>query len=311
MMRGGLILLIVVLALSGFAQQGNLTKTNAQFPETPPVKTIRVNDVDLAYVEQGRGEPVVLIHGFLHDYRVWSAQISELSKHYRVIAYSMRYRWPNKTRDNHSDVSSSADKDDLAALIQALKLGRAHLVGHSGGAALALHVAHDHPELVSSMVLGEPGMAAMLAGNPEARQPFTPELILEIRQAYEKGNVDTALELVVNAVLGKEGTPDSLPPWLRQILLDNSWQLTRLWNPRALRRSITCEHARRIKAPALLLGGDRSTKFAQLSLDALQQCMPASERAVLHNSSHGLELENPAGFNDIVLKFLKRHVNPR
>jgi non-heme chloroperoxidase len=297
-----------VLLTSLFAP-ANMATLNAQEQarQSPPAKRILVNGIDLAYVEEGRGEPVVLIHGFLFDYRVWCAQVPDLSKHYRVIAYSKRYRWPNTLTGDGSDVSKSVDEADLVALIRRLKLGRVHLVGHSAGAGVALQFAYDHPELVRTLVLGEPGPQAVAVNTAEAKLPFTPELIGEIRRSYERGDNEGALRLVAEAVTGEKGARERITPCAWSIALDNIWELKDLWTPRLQETPLTCAQARRIKLPILLLGGDRSPRILQLVLDGLEKCLPTSERAVLPESSHGLEVENPAGFNKIVLEFLARH----
>lgn len=291
-----------------------ISAQNRHKPSAPvlgPVKTIEVNGVQLAYVERGRGEPVVLIHpGFLHDYRTWSTQLPAFSRRYRVIAYSMRYRWPNTPSGDGSDLSPSVNAADLVGLIEGLKLGRVHLVGHSGSAGLALRMARDRPDLVRSLVLGEPGAQAFAAGNLEARPLYSPELINDVRQAFERGDIEAAVQMVRETVLGKERAADPGPAWVRRMLLDNAWQLKQLWTRGKPLPPVTCEEARRIKLPTLLLGGDRSPGIFRLVLDELQKCLPASERGVLPESSHGLELENPAAFNKIVLGFLTRNSRP-
>ena len=59
------------------------------------VKRISVNGYELAYVEQGQGEPVIFVHGGLQDYRMWSEQLPKFATHYRAIAYSRRNSYPN------------------------------------------------------------------------------------------------------------------------------------------------------------------------------------------------------------------------
>ncbi len=310
-MRKGRVCALFVIALalcsSSLSGDGAILQSRGGAPEAPRVKTVRVKGASLAYVEQGRGEPVVLIHGFLHDYRVWSEQMEELSKRYRVIAYSRRYHWPNTLSGDGSDLSATVDEADLVGLIKALKLGRVHLVGHSAGANIALPVARDHPKLVRSLVLGEPVMQALLAQSPEAEPLFSPALIDEARQAFEHGDRDGALLIVATAILGDKAAVDRLAPFAQTVALDNMWEFKQLWAPAVPDSAFACADARRIKAPTLLLGGESSPKLFQLSLQELQKCMPGSERAVLPQSSHGLELENPAKFNEIVLEFLTRH----
>lgn len=306
----GLIPLAAFCLLVGVGESRGLSAQDTQeasLPLADPVKTIAVNGVKLAYVERGQGEPVVLIHGFLHDYRLWSLQVPEFSKHLRVITYSMRHRWPDSPTGDASDLSDSVEIADLVALIERLELGPVHLVGHSGGAGLALRMARDHPELVRSIVLGEPGPFAFAVDRPTSGPAFPPEWIGAVREAYEKGQIERALGLVRDAVLGEEGPAQPPRPWVGQMLLDNAWQLKQMWTPGEPAPPVTCEEARRIEAPALLLGGDRSPAMFGHVLDGLQKCLPAAERAQLSNSSHGLELENPSGFNEVALRFLSRH----
>jgi len=101
---------------------------------SPLLKNVCVNGVQLHYLESGSGIPVVLIHGGLGDYREWNSQIGRISNHYRMIAYSRRYNYPNDNADILPDHSAIVEARDLAALLDALKLERVHVVGYSYGA---------------------------------------------------------------------------------------------------------------------------------------------------------------------------------
>src|SRR5690242_12781309 len=68
----------------------------ASWPIPPGVKTVTVNGYPMAYTDTGSGEPLVLVHGALNDYRIWYAQVPEFSKRYRVIALSLRHYYPEK-----------------------------------------------------------------------------------------------------------------------------------------------------------------------------------------------------------------------
>lgn len=313
MSKGFLAFLTVWLA-SVFVpcQLGGDTPLSAQGspPKTPQVKTIRVRGVSFAYVEQGRGEPVVLVHGWLWDYRVWSAQLPEISKRYRVLAYSRRYNYPNAPTGGGADYSTATDVADLVALIKALKLGRVHLVGHSAGGSIALLVARDHPELVRSLTLGEAFMPDLLAQNPEA-QPllhWLSGIVDEAHRTFQKGDLRGTARILSDGIVGKEGAFDQMAPERQSQLLENMRleMKAELSSPPKAEPSFTCEDAGRIKTPTLLLEGDRTLRLLQLMNQEFQKCMPGSERVVLPNATHALELENPTGFNEIVLEFLTR-----
>jgi pimeloyl-ACP methyl ester carboxylesterase len=170
-----------------------------------------------------------------------------------------------------------------------------------------LRVARDHPNLVRSVVLGEPGRQAFTLTNPGVAPIFRRELADEVRHAYERGEVERAIQMLTEAVVGKEWAARSGPAWVRRMLLDNAWQLRQFGTRSRAEARVTCEEARRIRAPMLLFGGDHSPQAFRVVLDEIQRCLPASERAVLPESSHGLELDNPSTFNEIVLRFLSRH----
>jgi pimeloyl-ACP methyl ester carboxylesterase len=110
------------------------------------IKNVLVNGVKLHYLEKGSGTPVVLIYGGLGDYREWNPQIERISSHYRVIAYSRRYNYPNNNAEIPPDHSAIVEARDLAALLDELKRERVHIVGYSYGALTALFFATEHPE---------------------------------------------------------------------------------------------------------------------------------------------------------------------
>ena len=116
-----------------------------------PRRTIRVNDVDLAYDIAGQGEPVLLIHGLGSGRHDWDTQMAELSTRYRVITYDVRGHGDSgKPRGPYSMVQLA---EDAAALIRELALPPVHVVGLSLGGMIAFQLAVDDPELVRSLTI--------------------------------------------------------------------------------------------------------------------------------------------------------------
>jgi non-heme chloroperoxidase len=93
--------------------------------------TIEVNGSALEYFESGSGTPLVLVHGSVNDHRAWEAQVAPLATRYHVITYSRRYHHPNPWVGDGSDYAVSLHAKDLAALVRALEITPAHLVGSS------------------------------------------------------------------------------------------------------------------------------------------------------------------------------------
>ena len=117
-----------------------------------PTKQINTNGANLTYIEQGAGEPVIFIHGAVSDFRAWLEQIGAFSENYRAIAYSRRYHQPNEKARRDSEYSRALHTADLIGFIKEMNLGKAHLIGHSYGASIALLAALDYPELVGKFV---------------------------------------------------------------------------------------------------------------------------------------------------------------
>jgi hypothetical protein len=111
------------------------------------IKHTTANGANFSYVEKGHGTPILLVHGSLSDFTMWSAQLDVLGQNHRVVALSRRYHWPNASKEDPKDYTAQLHANDVAAIIQALKLGPVHLVGHSYGGFICAYVAKEHPEL--------------------------------------------------------------------------------------------------------------------------------------------------------------------
>ncbi len=98
----------------------------------------------LYYEEAGAGTPVVFVHEFAGDYRTWEPQMRHFSRSHRCVTYSQRGYPPSDVPKNGDQYLQDVFRDDVVALMDALKIDRAHVVGHSMGAATALHVGIHH-----------------------------------------------------------------------------------------------------------------------------------------------------------------------
>lgn len=267
----------------------------------PEVKKMTVNGTEISYLEQGKGEPVILLHGALHDYRSWSSQMKPLSQRYRVIAYSRRYHWPNVTSGDGDDYLPSTHVADLAALIKGLGLGRVHLMGHSAGGNIAIRTAREHPELVRSLILGE-GPSIPVAGTA---RPSPPAFRAQAHEAFQNDEMERGVAISLNGAFG-EGYFEKGAPERRQVWMDNAASLKFMLAAAVDRQPFTCEEARSVHVPTLILVGEHSPARFQVPMQALLHCLPAAERATVPNAGHGLQLNNPDDFSEIVLSFLAK-----
>jgi pimeloyl-ACP methyl ester carboxylesterase len=120
-------------------------------PQTPTTGYAPVNGLQMYYEVRGSGEPVVLLHGaFMTISNNWTGWIEELSKTRKVIAVEMQGH--GRTADIKRDISSENLADDVAALLDYLKIPSADLIGYSMGGGVAMQCAIRHPEKVRKVV---------------------------------------------------------------------------------------------------------------------------------------------------------------
>jgi pimeloyl-ACP methyl ester carboxylesterase len=292
---------LVLLLSSGCQTAG----TDSQVPR---VRQAHVGTIDLAYVEQGRGTPVVFVHGSAGDWRVWENQRKAIAERFRFIAYSRRYHAPNPWPGDGKDYGLAVHAEDLAQFLKSLSSGPVHLVGSSYGAQVALITAIEHPELVRTLTVGEPGLGNLIAGTPEGREVLAEmgKSIAAVRAALKAGDSVRAAENLVDAALGESGAARRLPASQRTILEDNARTVGLQMN--GSRVTVTCDQLRAIKAPVLVLGGDRSPRFFSMTNDALVRCLPpGTSRVTIPEARHLVHSMNPTAYNAALLDFLARH----
>ena len=135
---------VVGLALSG-CQALDTGSASA-----PQLRQARVNGVDLPYVEQGQGVPVVFVHGSMTDYRIWEAQRPAVASRHRYIAYTQRYFGSQPWPDDGKQFSQATHAADLIAFIETLNAGPVHVVAWSYGGSVATLAASRRPELFTT-----------------------------------------------------------------------------------------------------------------------------------------------------------------
>lgn len=110
-----------------------------------------LNDVRLRFLDEGRGVPVVFLHGLAANLDTWKEQAGRLADHYRTIRIDLRGHGGSSTPAGPWTVADLAV--DVANLLHHLRIERAHIVGHSAGGVVAARLALDRPALVASLCL--------------------------------------------------------------------------------------------------------------------------------------------------------------
>jgi non-heme chloroperoxidase len=266
---------------------------------------ISVNGLSFAYIEEGSGQPVVLVHGSVSDYREWSMQMEPLARHYHVIAYSRRYHWPNLAPGKDADASVERQADDLAAIIRAMGIAPAHIVGHSFGGAVAVNLTLRYPDLVRTLVLAEPAVSGVLGDNAEneAVSKEGQAVRAEMKEAFASGDAERIVRTYAARVAPGEFEKATLE--IRQMLLANVQAFQLDFTSR--RSAFTCDDARRVAVPVLILSGDRSSMGLQRIAETAARCMNAAELVRISHATHWMQHDQAQAFNDAMLAFLARH----
>ena len=277
--------------------------------QTGPPKKVMAGGVELHYTEQGKGEPLILLHGGQGDYRSWPRQIEAFASRYRVISYSRRYHYPNTNPPASTSHSALVDANDLAGFIAALKLGPVHLVGTSYGAFTALAFAIDHPEMVKSMVLAEPPVIQW-AKRTERGAVLYKEFITTVHEpagkAFAAGDSVGAMRILIDRFDGPEAF-DSLPAERRRVVMENSGFFKAITASSDPFPDLSREKVAGLSMPVLLIRGANTEELDILVSDELARVIPNAERVIIPNAGHGSPRQNPASFNEAVLAFLGRH----
>jgi pimeloyl-ACP methyl ester carboxylesterase len=226
--------------------------------------------VRLYFEVYGAGEPLLMVHGNGGSIADWRAQIAHFRRRYQVIAMDSRDQ--GKSADSPDKITYEKMTDDLAALIDYLKIAPVNVLGWSDGATEALLLGIRHPQKVKKIV----AMAANL--NP-SEQALYPEVL---------GLVKSMLNAIpADARQTPQGRRELKVAGL--ILEEPHIELKALAG---------------ITAPTLVIAGDHDLIREEHTI-AIHQQIPNGELAILPNATHAVPYDDPATFNAVVERFLQ------
>ena len=275
----------------------------------PVSRLLCLGDVSLHYTREGKGEPVVFVHGGGADLTYWDDQLAPFAERHLVVAYSRRYAEPNRNAPLHPRYSARVDAEDLAKLIAALELGSAHIVAHSIGAVAALFCAVEHPALIRTLTVAEPPVLRWASGTPggeAAWAQFLEVMWQPAAAAFRAGDAAGAMRIITDSFAGS-GTFDRLREPVRERLLRNARDWEAFTTSSDAFPPLDREQVAALDLPVLMLSAERTVRIHRIVDDVLAATLPAPERVHIPGASHDLWADQPAACRDATLAFLSRH----
>ena len=265
-------------------------------------KSIRVGDVYLETEVLGEGDPVVLIQTALtaDKLRPLGDQVVR-SGDYQVIHYHRRGYAGSGPLLRPGSVT--ADAADCSAILEALEVGPAHVVGVSYSAAIALTLASRTPDAVRTLTVMEP---------PPLSVPSAPEFIAantRLSETFTARGPVVALDEFLTMLAG--------PDWRRESERDLPGSVAAMERdaqtffdsdlPALLSWEFSTEDAARVTCPVLYIGGSHSGPwFAEVRARMLH-LLPQAENSTVQGAGHLLALTHPVETAELVVNFLRRH----
>jgi len=260
--------------------------------------------VQLFYEQHGSGTPVVFVHEFSGDARSWALQINQMARRHRCVAFNARGYPPSSVPEADTDYGHQHAVADIATVLDAAKIESAHLVGLSMGAYSTMCFALRHPERARSVVLAGIGTGS----DPDARAAFLEDSARTAERLEQLGMSEGIARFSSN--LGrlplKEKDPLGFAVFMQQFSEHSARGSARtLRGYQCTRPPLYAWEAelKQMQVPALVMVGDRDAPCLRPSF-FLRNRLPNVRLAVLPNSGHGLNLEEPVLFNHLVGEFI-------
>ena len=258
-------------------------------------RTLNVGDATINYDVAGKGPTVVFIHGWAHNISVWDDQVPAFKSRYQVVRYDSR-GFGRST--GYAD--ESAEPQDLLLLLEALRVKRAYIVGHSRGGSVALRFASAYPSHVAGLVL----YGAFPEGFPAP--PEVGQMFGSLPAIAKQNGLDSVGKLVL-------ASPIAWVPPGRNDVIDRDRRLWASYSGKDLLDphaesgrvpAVTIAQLANIKVPTLVIVGDHEAPFIAAVADTLAQRIPGAKKVVIPNAGHGAHFAQPASFNSALMDFI-------
>jgi pimeloyl-ACP methyl ester carboxylesterase len=255
--------------------------------------------VRLYYEEAGSGSAVVFVHEYAGDYRSWEAQMRYFSRAHRCVSYSQRGYPPSDVPEQAARYGQDIARDDVIALMDALKIDKTHVLGHSMGAYTALHVGMQAPTRCISVVAAGCGWGS----TPDAKKREEMKaLAAETGKMFAEEGIKSASVKYADAPMRqalKHKDPRGYAEFSRQLAEHSALGHAQTMFNLQLKRPTLWEMEAGLKkfaVPLLVIVGDEDEPCIDGSV-FLKRTVPTAGLLMIPRSGHNVQSEEPAAFN--------------
>jgi 3-oxoadipate enol-lactonase len=253
-----------------------------------------VNGVELYYRVQGKGKPIVFIHGLGSSTQDWESQLDFFSQFYKVIVFDLRGHGKSVKTLSHYSIKQFAE--DTAALIKFLKLDLVDVVGISLGGMVALQLAVDFPKLIRRLVVANCNVEYRLYSLKEYAEFYFRVFVIRVlgmknlAKVLGKRLFPEERQIDLRRTFIKRWEKNSVNAYLASFYAIVGWSVKR--------------HLRYMEMPILVI----ASEWDYLSVDVKEQYVkeiPNATLVVVHASRHAVSVDKPDSFNSIIKQFLE------
>ena len=261
------------------------------------MEVIQTCGLEIAYDRVGQGPPLVFVHGAAEDGRVWRPQLAALADEFTVVAWDEP--GAGRSSDVPADFSLADYASSLAAVIEAVGLGSAHVAGLSWGSTVVQELYRRHPGLVSTLILlgAYAGWKGSLpADEVAARVEGARQMLAAPAEAFDP---------TLPGLFAGE-PPAEFVPLLEEIAADvrpESLKTQLFLMAEADQRDLLP----RIAVPTLLIWGELDARSPLSVARQFEETVPETELVVIPGAGHVSHHERPEKVNDAVRKFCRAH----
>lgn len=262
-----------------------------------------INGTSIYYEVQGKGTPLVLIHGNFGDCRYWDAQFDVFAEKHKVIRYDFRGYGKSSLPKEGERFSHH---EDLRALLEYLSIPKANMIGFSMGCAIALDLAIAYPKKIDSLVCVGPWISGYNSPSiQEFYKGFEEITRIATSQGREEASKYCQTLKFLNPVLPNPAVQDKM-----KMLIEgySFWRFNHENQVYTLEPS-ACEQLHKISVPVLIVTANHDIPVCREVAELLEEKVKSTKKVVFKNATHIMFMEYPDEFNRIVLEFLENELH--